>query len=74
MELTIKLKARGGWGNVEAIDFCRLERCVVGLTTNEVGLTLAECIDLLSERQRLVLQTQMLVPPDPQSVTDSSQP
>jgi hypothetical protein len=37
----------------------RLKRRVVGVTADEIGLTLAEGKDLLSELQRLVLQTQM---------------
>lgn len=59
MEWTIKLEARSGWGEVETIEVGRLKRRVVGLTADEVGLTLAEGKDLLSELQRLVLQTQM---------------
>ena len=37
----------------------RLERRVVGLTAEEVGLTLAEGKALLAELARLILQTQM---------------
>jgi hypothetical protein len=49
MEWTIKLEARNGWGEVETIEMGRLKRRVVGLTADEVGLTLAEGKDLLSE-------------------------
>ena len=42
MEWTIKLEARSGWGEVETIEVGRLERRVIGLTADEVGLTLAE--------------------------------
>src|ERR1700742_932421 len=59
MEWTIKLEARRGWGEVETIEVGRLKRRFAGLTAGEVGLTLAEGKDLLSELQRLVLQTQM---------------
>ena len=59
MEWTIKLEASSGRGEVETIEVGRLKRRVVGLTTDEVGLTLAVGKDLLSELQRLVLQTQM---------------
>src|ERR1700722_3440014 len=59
MEWTIKLEARSGWGAVETIEVGRLDRRVIGLTADEVGLTLAEGKDLLSELQRLVLQTQI---------------
>src|SRR6202046_570814 len=59
MEWTIKLEARSGWGAVETIEVGRLDRHVIGLTADEVGLTLAEGKVLLSELQRLVLQTQM---------------
>ena len=52
---------RSGWrraaagGEVETIEAGRLKRRVVGLTADEVGLTLAEGKGLLSELQRLVL-------------------
>src|ERR1700733_13481352 len=59
MQWAIKLQARSGWGEVEAIEVGRLQRRVLGLTADEVGLTLAEGKDLLSELQRLVLRTQM---------------
>ena len=59
MEWTIKLEARSGWGEVETVEVGRLQRRVLGLTADEVGLTLADGKDLLSELQRLVLQTQM---------------
>ena len=52
-------RARSGWGEVETIEVGHLQRRVVGLTAEEVGLTLAEGKELLSELQRLVLQTQM---------------
>jgi hypothetical protein len=48
MEWTIKLEARSGWGEVEIIEVGRLKRRVVGLTGDEVGLSLAEGKDLLS--------------------------
>jgi hypothetical protein len=44
---------------VETIEVSRLERRVVGLTAEEVGLTLAEGKALLGELARLILQTQM---------------
>jgi hypothetical protein len=59
MEWTIKLEARTGWGEVETVEVGRLQRRVLGLTADEVGLTLAGGKDLLSELHRLVLQTQM---------------
>ncbi len=59
MDWTIKLEARSGWGEVETIEVARFERRVVGLTAEEVGLSLAEGKKLLSELQRLMLQTQM---------------
>jgi hypothetical protein len=59
MEWTIKLEAHSGWGDVETIEVGRLNRRVVGLTADEVALTLAEGKNLLSELQRLALQTQM---------------
>jgi hypothetical protein len=37
MEWTIKLDARSGWGEVEAIEVGRLERRVLGLKADEGG-------------------------------------
>ncbi len=59
MEWVIKLEAKSGWGEVETIEVGRLERRIVGLTAEEVGLTLAEGKDLIGELARLILQTQM---------------
>jgi hypothetical protein len=59
MEWVVKLEARSGWGEVETIEVATIKRRVVGLTAEEVGLTLAEGKDLLGELGRLVLQTQM---------------
>lgn len=59
MEWVLKLEAKSGWGEVETIEVGRLERRVVGLTAEEIGLTLAEGKNLLSELARLILQTQM---------------
>jgi hypothetical protein len=59
MEWVVKLEAKSGWGEVETIEVGRLERRVVGLTAEGVGLTLAEGKNLLGELARLILQTQM---------------
>jgi hypothetical protein len=59
MEWVVKLEAKSDWGEVETIEVGRLERRVVGLTAEEVGLTLAEGKHLLGELARLVLQTQI---------------
>jgi hypothetical protein len=59
MEWVVKLEAKTGWGEVETIEVGTLERRVVGLTAEEIGLTLAEGKDLLGELARLILQTQM---------------
>jgi hypothetical protein len=59
MEWVLKLEAKSGWGEVETIEVGRLERRVVGLTAEEVGLTLSEGKSLLGELARLILQTQM---------------
>jgi hypothetical protein len=59
MEWVVKLEARNGWGEVETIEVGRLERRVVGLKAEEVGLTLTEGKSLLGELGRLILQTQM---------------
>jgi len=55
----VKIEAKSDWGEVERIEVGRLERRVVGLGAEEVGLTLAEGNNLLGELARLVLQTQM---------------
>jgi hypothetical protein len=55
----VKLEAKSGWGEVAAIEVGRLNRRVVGLTAEGVGLTLAEGKRRLGELVRLVLQTQM---------------
>jgi hypothetical protein len=59
MEWVLKLEASNGWGEMETIEVGRLERRVVGLTAEELGLTLAESKTLLGELGRLVLQTQV---------------
>lgn len=59
MDWVVKLEAKTGWGEVETIEVGKIERRVVGLTAEEIGLTLAEGKDLLAELARLVLQTQM---------------
>jgi hypothetical protein len=48
MEWVVKLEARSGWGEVETIELATIKRRVVGLTAEEVGLTLAEGKDLLA--------------------------
>jgi hypothetical protein len=52
MEWVLKLEAQNGWGEVETIEVGRLERRVVGLTAEELGLTLAESKTLLGELGR----------------------
>ncbi len=59
MEWGIKLEARSGWGEVETIEVAHFKRRVVGLTAEEIGLSLDEAKQVLAELQRLVLQTQM---------------
>ena len=48
MEWVVKLEAKSGWGEVETIEVGRIERRVVGLTADEVRLTLAEGKELLA--------------------------
>jgi hypothetical protein len=52
----LKLETRNGWGEMKTIEVGRLERRVVGLTAEEVGLTLAEAKNLLGELGRLVFR------------------
>lgn len=59
MEFVVKLETKCGWGEVETIEVATIKRRVVGLTEEEVGLTLADRKDMLGELARLVLQTQM---------------
>ena len=42
MEWVIKLETKSGWGEVETIEVGSLERRIVGLTGEEVGLTVSE--------------------------------
>jgi hypothetical protein len=56
MEWVLKLETRNGWGEMKTIEVGRLERRVVGLTAEEVGLTLAEAKNLLGELGRLVFR------------------
>ena len=46
-------------GSVESIEVADFKRRVVGLTAEEIGLSLDEAKQVLAELQRLVLQTQM---------------
>ena len=55
MEWVLKLEAKSGWGEVETIEVGKLERRVVGLTEEEVGLTLSEGKGRLGELARLVI-------------------
>jgi hypothetical protein len=57
--LVVRLEAASGWGEVETIEIGRLERRVVGLTAEEVGLALAEGKNLLGELPRLILEPQI---------------
>jgi hypothetical protein len=59
MEWRIKLEARSGWGEVETIEVGHFKRHVIGLTADEIGLSLEEAKQVLAELQRLVVQTQM---------------
>lgn len=38
----VKLEAKSGWGEVETIEVGNIKRGVVGLTAEEVGLTLVQ--------------------------------
>ena len=59
MEWRIKLEAKSGWGEVETIEIFHFKRRVVGLTAEEISLSLEESKRILAELQRIVLQTQM---------------
>ena len=57
MEWVLKLEARNGWSEVETIEVGRLERRVVGLTAEELGLTPAESKTMLGEPRTRKIQT-----------------
>jgi hypothetical protein len=59
VEWRIKLKAKNGWGEVKTIELAHSNRRVVGLTAEQIGLSLDEAKRVLAELQHLVLQTQM---------------
>jgi hypothetical protein len=59
MEWVVKPEAKHGWGEVESIEVGSIKRRVVGLTAEDVRLTLVEGKYLLGELGCLVLQTQM---------------
>ena len=59
MQWTIKLEASTEWGEAQTFEIGRLTRCVAGVTSHEVGLTLDEAKALLAELQRRVVQSQM---------------
>jgi hypothetical protein len=57
VEWRIKLEARSGWGEVETIEVASFRRRVVGLTAEEIDLSLEEAKRVLAELQRPMLQT-----------------
>ncbi len=59
MEWRIKLEARSRWGEVETIEVAHFKRRVVGLTAEEIGLSLDEAKQVLAELQRLLVKSQM---------------
>jgi hypothetical protein len=59
MEWTIRLEARTGWGEVTTYEVGVLRRDFGNLTSNSVGLSLAEAKALLAELQQRIVQTQV---------------
>jgi hypothetical protein len=59
VEWVVKLEAKPRWGEVETIEVGQIKRRVVGLTAEEIGLTLVEGKGLLADLARVVLQTQV---------------
>ena len=59
MEWTIRLEARTGWGEVTTYEVGVLRRDVSDLTSNSLGLSLAETKALLAELQQRIVQTQV---------------
>jgi hypothetical protein len=59
VQWTIKLEATTLWGEVQTFEIGRLERRVVDLSSDEIGLMLAEAKVLLAELQRRIVQTQI---------------
>ena len=57
MEWTIKLEAKTGWGEVMTCEIGALHRSLGELTTDGVGMSLAEAKSLLAElQQKIVLR------------------
>jgi hypothetical protein len=59
MEWTIKLEARTGWGEVHTHEIAVVTRRPVGLTADEVGMSLGEAKGLLAEIQRCIVSSQI---------------
>ncbi len=59
MEWKIRLEARTGWGEVTTYEVGVLCRDLGDLTSNNVGLSLAEAKALLAELQQRIVQTQI---------------
>ncbi len=64
MEWVVKLEAKSGWGEAEAIEVGRLECRVDELTEEEVGSALLEGKELLGELGRLIVQDPIQRVPD----------
>jgi hypothetical protein len=59
MEWKIRLEARTGWGEATTYEVGVLRRDLGDLTSNSVGLGLAEAKALLAELQQRIVQTQI---------------
>src|ERR1035438_2656799 len=59
MEWKIRLEARTGWGDATTYEVGVLRRDLGDLTSNSVGLSLAEAKALLGELQQRIVQTQI---------------
>jgi hypothetical protein len=59
MEWTIRLEARTGWGKVTSYDRSPLRRGLHDLSSEGIGLTLAEAKALLAELQQRIVQDQV---------------
>ena len=59
MEWKIRLEGRTGWGEVTTCEVGVLRRDLGDLSSNSVGLGLAEVKALLAELQQRIVQTQI---------------
>lgn len=58
MEWTIRLESKSGWGEIQSVDLLTIKRPGLDLSSEEVGLAIAESKDLLYQLQQQMVQDQ----------------